>query len=166
MGAIEPLQLSKTMIKRSRKPGTQGAGSDVSPGVGAGGLGPGLKAAPGHAQSAQAPPRSAPAASDTLSARQQAFVPIAAFATAGDITKLGAALDQGLDASLTVSGAREVLVQVYAYAGFPRSLNALNEQRDIQEAPGRSPSRAIPKGDALIAACRQMCLERNVVPAS
>ncbi|MFJ2988593.1 carboxymuconolactone decarboxylase family protein [Collimonas sp. NPDC087041] len=103
----------------------------------------------------------APSASETLTARQQAIVPIAAFAAAGDMTKLSAALNQGLDAGLTVSDAKEILVQLYAYAGFPRSLNALGElmkvlearkQRGIQDAPGALPSRAIPKGDALLAA--------------
>ncbi|MDP9893791.1 alkylhydroperoxidase/carboxymuconolactone decarboxylase family protein YurZ [Variovorax boronicumulans] len=98
---------------------------------------------------------------DTLSAAQQAIVPIAAFAAAGDIAKLNTALNQGLDAGLTVSDAREVLVQLYAYAGFPRSLNALTElmkvvdarkQRGVKDAPGRAPSRPIPKGDALLAA--------------
>ena len=82
-------------------------------------------------------------------------------AAAGDIPRLNAALNQGLDAGLTVSEAKEILVQVYAYAGFPRSLNALGElmkvldarkQRGIQDAPGRTPGRAIPKGDALLAA--------------
>lgn len=106
-------------------------------------------------------PASAPNASETLDARQQAIVPIAAFAAAGDITKLNRALEQGLDAGLTVSDAREILIQLYAYAGFPRSLNALGElmkvlearkQRGIQDAPGREPSRPIPKGDALLAA--------------
>jgi len=98
---------------------------------------------------------------DTLSAQQQAILPIAAFAAAGDIAKLNTALNQGLDAGLTISDAREVLVQLYAYAGFPRSLNALTElmkvldarkQRGIQDAPGREPSHAIPQGDALRAA--------------
>ncbi|CUJ39540.1 4-carboxymuconolactone decarboxylase [Achromobacter xylosoxidans] len=102
-----------------------------------------------------------PSASETLTARQQAIVPIAAFAAAGDMAKLNAALNQGLDAGMTVSDAREILVQLYAYAGFPRSLNALGElmkvldarkQRGIQDAPGREPSRPIPKGDALLAA--------------
>lgn len=104
---------------------------------------------------------SASTASATLSARQQAIVPIGAFAAAGDIAKLNAALNQGLDAGLTVSDTKEILVQIYAYAGFPRSLNALGElmkvlearkQRGIQDAPGREPGRAIPKGDALLAA--------------
>ncbi len=83
-------------------------------------------------------------ASATLSARQQAIVPIGAFAAAGDIAKLNTALNQGLDAGLTVSDTKEILVQLYAYAGFPRSLNALGElmkvlearkQRGIQDAP-------------------------------
>ena len=104
---------------------------------------------------------SAPTGSEILSARHQAVVPIAAFAAAGDIARLGTALDQGLDAGLTVSDAREVLVQLYAYAGFPRSLNALAElmkvlearkQRGIQDALGRAPSHAIPNGEALLAA--------------
>jgi alkylhydroperoxidase/carboxymuconolactone decarboxylase family protein YurZ len=103
----------------------------------------------------------APRTSETLTARQQAFVPIAAFAAAGDIARLGTALNQGLDAGLTVNDAREVLVQLYAYAGFPRSLNALGElmkvlearkQRGIQDDPGRAPNRAIPQGEALLAA--------------
>ncbi|WP_238213773.1 carboxymuconolactone decarboxylase family protein [Caballeronia novacaledonica] len=103
----------------------------------------------------------AQAASETLSAQQQAIVPIGAFAAAGDIGKLNAALNQGLDAGLTVGDIKEILVQLYAYAGFPRSLNALGalmkvldsrKQRGIRDAPGREPSHATPKGDALLAA--------------
>lgn len=126
-------------------------------------MGLGLAMALSHAQDTQAPQGAtrAPATSEALSAREQAIVPIAAFAAAGDISRLGPALNQGLDAGLTVGDAREVLVQLYAYAGFPRSLNALAElmkvlevrkQHGIQDAPGRAPSRAIPKGDALLAA--------------
>lgn len=106
-------------------------------------------------------PTNAPSASETLSARQQAIVPIAAFAAAGDMARLNIALNQGLDAGLTLSDAKEVLVQLYAYAGFPRSLNAIGElmkvlearkQRGIQDAPGSVPSRTIPKGETLLAA--------------
>ncbi len=100
-------------------------------------------------------------ASEILSARQQAIVPIAAFAAAGELAKLDIALNQGLDAGLTVSDVREILVQLYAYAGFPRSLNALGElmkvlesrkQRGIQDAPGPVPSHPIPTGEELLAA--------------
>lgn len=106
-------------------------------------------------------PASTSGTTETLSARQQAIIPIAAFAAAGDMARLNTALNQGLDAGMTVSDAREILVQLYAYAGFPRSLNALGElmkvlqarkQRGIQDKPGREPSRPIPKGDALLAA--------------
>lgn len=96
-----------------------------------------------------------------LTTAQRVIVPIAAFAAAGDIDKLTAELDQGLDAGLTISEAKEVLVQVYAYAGFPRSLNALTalmqtvearRRRGIQDAYGREPSRPVPTGDALLEA--------------
>src|SRR5579871_4905873 len=69
----------------------------------------------------------APAASATLTARQQAIVPIAALAAAGTMAKLNSVLNDGMDAGLTVSDAKEILLQLYAYAGFPRSLNALGE---------------------------------------
>src|SRR3954451_20704755 len=97
--------------------------------------------------------------SEILTARQQAIVPIAAFAGAGDIAKLSAALNQGLDAGLTVSDAKEILVQLYAYAGFPRSLNALGElmkvlqarqERGVQDALGRQAS-PLPTGKELLA---------------
>lgn len=100
-------------------------------------------------------------ASQTLSMRQQAIVPIAAFGAAGDMTGLSTALNQGLDAGLTVNDVKEVLIQLYAYAGFPRSLNALAElmkvldarkQRGIQDAQGQAPTRPIPAGEALLAA--------------
>ncbi|MFL9812621.1 carboxymuconolactone decarboxylase family protein [Stutzerimonas sp. VN223-3] len=97
--------------------------------------------------------------SETLDARQRAIVPIAAHAAAGDMDDLREALNQGLDAGMTVSDAREVLVQLYAYAGFPRSLNALGElmkvlekrkQSGTQDEPGSEPSRDIPEGKALL----------------
>ena len=83
-----------------------------------------------------------------LSTRQQAIAPIAAAMALGDMPSLDAALNQGLDAGLTVSDAKEILVQLYAYTGFPRSLNALGElmkvlearrQRGIHDPAGRDP---------------------------
>ena len=62
---------------------------------------------------------------DTLSHKQQAIVPIAAFTAKGDMERLPEALNAGLDAGLTVNEIKEVLTHLYAYTGFPRSLNAI-----------------------------------------
>ncbi|HJR29898.1 MAG TPA: carboxymuconolactone decarboxylase family protein [Pseudomonas sp.] len=99
--------------------------------------------------------------SEVLSAKQQAIPLMAAFMATSNMPGLNAALNQGLDAGLTVSEAKEILVQLYAYVGFPRSLNALGElmkvlearkQRSIHDAPGREPSGVMPTGDELLAA--------------
>jgi alkylhydroperoxidase/carboxymuconolactone decarboxylase family protein YurZ len=114
-------------------------------------------------QAAEASPTmtSTPASAASLSSQQQAIPLIAAFMVTSDMPNLNTALNQGLDAGLTISETREVLVQLYAYVGFPRSLNALNElmtvvqarkQRGLDDAPGREPSRATPVGDELLAA--------------
>lgn len=96
--------------------------------------------------------------SDTLSARQQAIPLIAASMASSQMDKLNTALNQGLDAGLTITEAKEILVQLYAYTGFPRSLNALNElmevvaarkQRGIKDAEGAEPAAPVPTGDEL-----------------
>ena len=93
----------------------------------------------------------------TLSTKQRAIAPIAAATAAGDMPKLTAALNAGLDAGLSVSDTKEILVQLYAYTGFPRSLNALGElmnvvgsrkQRGINDAPGSEPG-PVPTGAEL-----------------
>ena len=61
-----------------------------------------------------------------LNVRQKNIIPIAAFTAKGDVENLKAALAQGLQNGMTVSEIREVLVQMYAYAGFPRSLTGLD----------------------------------------
>ena len=106
-------------------------------------------------------PAAKPLASETLTDRQRAIPLIAAFMAGSDMARLNGALNQGLDAGLTVSEAKEILVQLYAYAGFPKSLNALGElltvverrqQRGIADAPGQEPSQAVAIGRDLIAA--------------
>jgi alkylhydroperoxidase/carboxymuconolactone decarboxylase family protein YurZ len=85
----------------------------------------------------------------TLNARQQSIVTISAFTANGDMEDLATALNVGLDAGLTMNEIKEVLVQLYAYAGFPRSLNAINafmsvlkarEAKGIRDNAGREAS--------------------------
>lgn len=70
---------------------------------------------------------------DALNARQQGIVAISACTAIGAVGKLEKSLTEGLDAGLTVSEIKEVLVQLYAYAGFPRSLNALSAFMEVLE---------------------------------
>lgn len=69
-----------------------------------------------------------------LTLQQKSIALIAAHAATGELAKLNGSLQRGLDAGLTISDCREVLVQLYAYAGFPRSLNALGELMKVVEA--------------------------------
>ncbi|MBZ7184455.1 hypothetical protein FMK59_02000 [Klebsiella michiganensis] len=83
---------------------------------------------------------------------------IAVSMASSQMDKLNAALNQGLDAGLTINETKEILVQLYAYTGFPRSLNALSElmkvvearkQRGIKDVEGKEPVAPIPVGDEL-----------------
>ena len=67
----------------------------------------------------------------TLSIKQQALVTIAANEAKGDIEGLKAALNDGLEQGLTVNESKEALSQLYAYTGFPRSLNALGALQQV-----------------------------------
>lgn len=61
----------------------------------------------------------------TLNPKQQAIAGIAAVTAKGDLSTLKTALSAGLEAGLTISQIKEVIVHVYAYAGFPRSIRGL-----------------------------------------
>ncbi len=91
-----------------------------------------------------------------LNPGQQGIVAIAAFTASGDLDRLQSALHEGLEAGLTVNGIKEILVQLYAYAGFPRSLNAINtfmavmderRAKGIRDQAGREASPVPPDMD-------------------
>jgi 4-carboxymuconolactone decarboxylase len=60
-----------------------------------------------------------------LSAKEQSIIPIAAFTAKGDLSNLKTALNAGLDNGLTINQIKEVIVHLYAYCGFPRSIRGL-----------------------------------------
>jgi len=89
-----------------------------------------------------------------LNNKEQKIVEIAAYTATGDMPKLKTALAAGLDAGLTVNEIKEVLTQLYAYCGFPRSLNALGcfmalvKERGGRDAEGRLPG-PLPSGKSV-----------------
>ncbi|MES2847557.1 MAG: carboxymuconolactone decarboxylase family protein [Bacteroidota bacterium] len=88
-------------------------------------------------------------AQSSLSSKEKSIVLISAYTAQGNMPKLQSALNDGLNAGLTISEAKEMLVQLYAYAGFPRSLNALHslmavleerKKKGINDAEGKTPA--------------------------
>lgn len=84
-----------------------------------------------------------------LTDRQRSIAAIATFTVRGDMERLKPALATGLDHGLTINEIKEILVQLYAYAGFPRSLNGLaafmevldaRAQQGVMDAAGRPPA--------------------------
>ena len=72
-----------------------------------------------------------------LNVRQKRIVTIAAFTASGDLNNLKTALNEGLAARLSVNEIKEILVQMYAYAGFPRSLNGINTFMTVMDERGK-----------------------------
>ena len=62
----------------------------------------------------------------SLSEKEKSIVIISSFTAKGDLPKLKTALNDGLNTGLTINEIKEALIQLYAYTGFPRSLNAMN----------------------------------------
>jgi len=68
---------------------------------------------------------------DTLSVKQQSLIPIAAYTAKGELQQLKTALNEGLDAGLTVNEVKEAMVHLYAYCGFPRSIRGLQTLMEV-----------------------------------
>lgn len=93
-------------------------------------------------------------AETALNNKQKSIATVASYAARGNQTGLKNALAEGLDFGVTVNEFKEILVQAYAYCGFPRSLNALNtlmqvtEERGHKDEQGKLPSKK-PNGSSL-----------------
>ncbi len=70
----------------------------------------------------------------SLSIKQKSIIPIAANAAIGELQQLQTALNKGLDAGLTVNEIKEVMVHLYAYCGFPRSIRGLQTFMEVLDA--------------------------------
>lgn len=60
-----------------------------------------------------------------LTARQHVLAEIAVLTASGEVTMLPPVISRALDNGMTVNEIKDEMVQLYAYCGFPRSLNAL-----------------------------------------
>lgn len=81
---------------------------------------------------------------------------ISALTATGDLEHLRTALNSGLDGGLTVNEIKDVLVQMYAYCGFPRSLNGINafmtvlqerKERGVKDVEGKTATPIANSGD-------------------
>ncbi|WP_436487640.1 carboxymuconolactone decarboxylase family protein [Chitinophaga sp. ARDCPP14] len=68
-----------------------------------------------------------------LTVQQQSLVAVSALTATGDLKGLKEQLNAGLDAGLTINEIKEALVQLYAYCGFPRSLNGISTFMTVLE---------------------------------
>lgn len=68
---------------------------------------------------------------NALTPAEQSLSVMAAFESKGDMDGLSQALNLGLDNGLTVAQEKEALSHLYAYTGFPRSLNALGQLQKV-----------------------------------
>ena len=68
---------------------------------------------------------------NALTPKQQGLIGIDAYTSKGDLLKLETALNAGLEAGLTVNQIKEILVHLYAYAGFPRSIRGLQTFMEV-----------------------------------
>ena len=61
-----------------------------------------------------------------LTVKEKSIVEISAYTSAGDLQNLSTALNKALDNKMTINEINEILIQSYAYCGFPKSLNAIS----------------------------------------
>lgn len=83
-----------------------------------------------------------------LTVKEKSIVEISAYASAGDLENLSNVLNKALDNKMTINEINEILIQSYAYCGFPRSLNAIStfinvvndrKAKGIKDIQGESP---------------------------
>lgn len=83
-----------------------------------------------------------------LTVKEKSIVEISAYASAGDLQNLSTAINKALDNKMTINEINEILIQSYAYCGFPKSLNAIStfinvvkerKSKGIKDIQGQSP---------------------------
>ena len=68
---------------------------------------------------------------NVLAPQQESLVALAAYEATGNLAQLKPAIEQAFANGLTVNQVKEVFSHLYAYTGFPRSLNALGVLQNV-----------------------------------
>ena len=71
--------------------------------------------------------------SQTLTERQKGLAACACLMAQGNLERLEPAVRMALDKGVTINELKEAFSQLYAYTGFPRSLNALGVLNKVLE---------------------------------
>lgn len=71
---------------------------------------------------------------EVMSDKQKAIMMLSVFEASGNLPRLETAIHESLDRGVTVNEVKEVFSHLYAYTGFPRSLNALGTLQKVLEA--------------------------------
>lgn len=74
-------------------------------------------------------------ARQNLTAKRQSLAAVAAFSAVGDLNGLEKAFDNALNNGLAVNELKELVLQLYAYTGFPRCLNAAATLEKVVKSP-------------------------------
>ena len=69
----------------------------------------------------------------SLTDRQKHLATLAALEAQGNLTRLEPAVKEALEGGITINEIKEAFSQLYAYTGFPRSLNALSVLSKVME---------------------------------
>ena len=69
--------------------------------------------------------------SKILNNSQKSIISISSFTAKGDLAQLKKSLNDGLNAGLSINQVKEVLVHLYAYCGFPRSIRGLQTFMEV-----------------------------------
>ena len=89
-------------------------------------------------------------AKENLTKKERNIVLISSYTASGDLGELEQATKKGLEDGLTVNEVKEIMVQLYAYCGFPKSINAVSTLMKVtQEGKYKEGKTGIPlKKDA------------------
>ena len=98
----------------------------------------------------------ADAVQSKLTEREKVLVEIPSFTSNGNQEQLAVSLNKALDNKITINEINEILIQSYAYCGFPKSLNAITtfinvtkerKSKGIKDIQGEIPKKLTSKDD-------------------